>query len=118
MWAEHEQPGEMELSGGESAEQYGEASDETSGGNAPEGLVFRQAELVDAIRVEARARAGAVNAAGFDLAEMDEELREQVVRTIHEAARPFEELGVGELRERRSTTGVGCMNVCVRLHAP
>jgi hypothetical protein len=115
--AKHEQAREMELAGGESVEQCWEASDETSGGNAPESLVLRQAQFVDTVGVEARAGPRAVNAARFDLAEVDEELGKQLVRTTHEAARPFEELGIGELRERRWAWNAGCINVCVRLHA-
>jgi hypothetical protein len=91
----------MELAGGESVEQRREASDETSGRNPPESLVLRETELIDAVNVEARAGASAVNAARFDLAEVDEELSEQVIGTTHEAPRAFKELGVGELRERR-----------------
>jgi hypothetical protein len=49
------------------------------------------------ICIKARAGARAVNAARFGFAEVDEELGEQLVRATHEAARPDEELLVGEL---------------------
>ena len=101
--AEHEQPGEVELAGGERVEQRREASDETSGSDAAKGLVLREAEFVNAVGVEARAGARAVNAARFDLAEVEEELGEQLVRATHEAAGAFEELGVGEPLEPRSS---------------
>jgi len=42
-----------------------------------------------------------VYATRFDFAEMNEELGEHLVRATGETARPFEELGVGELREQR-----------------
>jgi hypothetical protein len=114
--AEHEQPGEVELARGQRVEQRREASDETSGCNSAKSLVLREAELVDAVRVEARAGARAVNAARFDFAEVDEELGEQLVRATNETAGSVEELGVGELLERRSGTRNGRIDRCVRLH--
>ena len=59
-----------------------------------------------------------MNAARFDLAEVDEELREQVIGTTHETACAFEQLGVGELRERRLAKSAGCIDGYVRLHRP
>jgi hypothetical protein len=97
--AEHEQPGKVELAGGQRVQECREASDETSGGNAAKGFVFGEAELINAVGVEARAGARAVNAARFDLAEVNEELGEQLVRATHEAAGSREELAIGEMLE-------------------
>src|SRR3954468_9918626 len=97
VWAKHEQLREVELARGEGVEQRREASDETSGGNAAESLVLGEAELVDAIAVETRAGTRAVNAARFYLAEVDEELGEQLVRAAYETSGAVEELGVREM---------------------
>jgi hypothetical protein len=115
--AKHEQPCEVELAGTHSLEQCREASDETSGGNAAKGLVLREAELVDAVSVETRAGARAVNAAQFDLAEVNEELGEHLIRAAYEAARPSKELGVREMIEQSSGMSNGPIDRCVRLHA-
>ena len=49
--AKHKQAGEVELAARQSVEQRREASDETSGGNASESLVFREAELINTVDV-------------------------------------------------------------------
>jgi hypothetical protein len=115
--AKHEQAREVELARAERVEQRGEPSDETSGSNAAKGFVLGEAELVNAVGVEARTGARAVNAAGFGLAEVDEELGEQLVGATHEPASPLEELGVRQLLEPRSETRNGRIDRCIRLHA-
>src|SRR5215471_13390234 len=88
--AEHEQAREVELAEGDGVTQRREASDEARSGNPAKGFVFREPKLVDAIDVKARARSGAVNATGLDLAEVREELGEKLVRAPNETARAGE----------------------------
>jgi hypothetical protein len=89
----------MELTRGQSIEQRRKALDETRSRDAAKCFVFREAELVDAVRVEARAGTRAVDSAGFDFSEMGEELSEELIGAAHEAACAREELGVREVLE-------------------
>jgi hypothetical protein len=70
--------------------------DEASGLGAPERDVFTHAQLVDAVRVERRARAVAVDAAALELAEMGEQVGESDVGARREATRRRVELWVGQ----------------------
>ena len=95
--AEHQQGGEVELACGNRVEQGGKAAHEARGGDAAVGFVFGEAQFVDAVDVEARACADAVDTAGLHLGEVGEQGRQELVRTTDESSRGGEELAVGEL---------------------
>jgi hypothetical protein len=84
---EQEQPGEVELAGSDGIEQPRKFADEPRRRDAAHRRIFRQSELVDAVREQARARAGAVQTARFDLAQMREQRCEHVVRSSDQPAR-------------------------------
>jgi hypothetical protein len=83
---EHQPAREVELTGGNGIEQRGKAAHEASCADAAKGFVFGKAEFVNAIGVEARAGTGAVDAARFDLGEVCEQARQQLVRATDEPA--------------------------------
>jgi hypothetical protein len=68
--AEHQQAREVELASGNGLQQQGEAAHEAGGSDTAIRFVFGEAQLVDAVGVEARAGTSAVDAARFDLAEV------------------------------------------------
>ena len=74
----------MELTGGNGIEQRGKTAHEASGADAAEGFVFGKAQLVDAVSVEARAGTSAVDTARFDLGEVSEQARQELVRATDE----------------------------------
>src|SRR6188472_1604435 len=91
--SEHQEARQVKLSGGDGTEQRREALHESSCGNPAKCLVFRETELIDAVRVKARRCACAMNPALLDLGEVLEELREKSIRPTHERAGLREELG-------------------------
>jgi hypothetical protein len=95
--SQHQQAREVELTGGDRVEQRGKAAHETGGSDATKRLVFREPKLVNAIAVEARASASAMDAARFDLPEVREQARQELVRATDEPSRDCEQLRVGEL---------------------
>jgi hypothetical protein len=94
---EHQQTGEVELARSDGLEQLGKAAHEARGGDPAKRFVFREAQFVNAIAVEARAGTGTVDAAGFDLAEVPEQARQELVRATDEPSRGREQLRVGEV---------------------
>src|SRR5690349_7193808 len=91
---QHEQPSEVKLPRGERIQQCRKAPHQAGRRDSTKRLVLREAKLVDAIRVEARASADPMDAARFHLAEVREQLREQLVRPPHETACTSKQLGV------------------------
>ncbi len=87
VWSEHQETGEVELSGSDGVEERGKLVDEARGGHAANRGVFREAQLVNAVGVQARTRSSAVEAARFDLAEVREQRRKHLVRTPDQRAR-------------------------------
>jgi hypothetical protein len=99
---EHQEASEVKFSCGYVIEQRGKAAHEAGGGNSAIRFVLRQAQFVDAVDIEARAGAGAVDAARLDLGEVGKQGGEQLVRATDEASRGDEQFGVEELRRIRS----------------
>jgi hypothetical protein len=95
--AKHQEPSEVELVRGQRIEQRRKAPDETRSCYATKCLVFREAELVDAVGVEARAGARAVDATGFHLGEVGEELGQDLIRAPYETACTRKQLSVREV---------------------
>ena len=85
--AEHKKTGQVQLAGGDGIEERRKAPNESCSCNAPEGFVLRQAKLVDAIGVEARAGARAMDAASLHFAEVGEQRGEEQIRATDEASR-------------------------------
>ena len=83
---QHQQAREVELTCGNGIEQRGKAAHEACRADAAEGFVFGKAELVDAVGVEARAGTSAVDTAHFDLGEVREQARQQLIRATDEPA--------------------------------
>jgi hypothetical protein len=83
---QHQQPGEVEFTCGNGIEQCGKAAHEASRADAAERFVFGETQLVNTIRVQARASAGAMDPARFDLGEVREQARQQLVRATDEPA--------------------------------
>ena len=81
---QHQQAREVEFTGGNGIEQRGKTAHEASRADAAECFVFGKAELVDAVGVEARAGTSAVDAALFDLGEVGEQARQELVRATDE----------------------------------
>jgi hypothetical protein len=76
----------VELTGGNGIEQRGKAAYEASRADAAKGFVFGEAEFVDAVGVEARAGPSAMDTARFDLREVLEQARQELVRATDEPA--------------------------------
>jgi hypothetical protein len=87
----------VELTSSHRVPQGGKAADQTGGGDAAKGLVFGKAQFINAVRIEARAGTGPVDAACLDLAEVGEQGGEELVGAADEASRGSEQLGVGQL---------------------
>jgi hypothetical protein len=83
---QHQQAREVELAGGNGIEQHGKAAHEASRADAAERFVFGETQLVNTIRVQARASAGAMDPARFDLGEVREQARQQLIRATDEPA--------------------------------
>jgi hypothetical protein len=97
MRTEHQEAGEVELTSSHRVPQGGKAADQTGGGDAAKGLVFGEAQLINAVRIEARTGTDPVDAARLDLAEVGEQGGEQLVGAADEASRGSEQLGVAQL---------------------
>jgi hypothetical protein len=97
--AQHQEPGEVKLPGSQRVEQRRKAPDETRCRDATKCFVLRETELVHAIRVEAGAGAGAVDAARFHLGEVSHELGHEPVRATNQAPGAGENLVVREVHE-------------------
>jgi hypothetical protein len=97
MRAEHQKTGEVKLPRGDGAAEERKAAHQASGGDPAISFVLRETQLVDAIGVQTRAGAAAMDAASFDLGKMQEQGGEQLVRTTDEQARCDEQLRVREV---------------------
>jgi hypothetical protein len=103
---EQEKTREVKLAAGDRLEQRRELSYETRGLGSTKRAVFGEAELVDAVRVEARAAALAMDPTSFDLGEVSEERCQDLIRAANEASSAREKLVVGELAETEIGRGI------------
>ncbi|HWA77027.1 MAG TPA: hypothetical protein VG937_32050 [Polyangiaceae bacterium] len=72
VWAQHEQAGQVDFTGSHGRQNGWESARESGGARPACGCVFRKAEFVDAIGVEAAAGSLAVQPARFHLGEVIE----------------------------------------------
>jgi hypothetical protein len=105
MWADHEQPRQVQLARGDSVEQFRKFSDHPGRSDAPHGFVFRQSQFVDAVCAQARACPRPVQSARFDLAQVCEQRRKYLVRAPNQRACTREQLHVRKLRYPDATVG-------------
>jgi hypothetical protein len=87
----------MKLPRGDGLQEHRKAAHESGGRDAAKRFIFGEAKLVDAIRVEARTGASAVDAARFDLTQVREQARQELVRATDEPSCDGEEFRVREL---------------------
>lgn len=66
VWPEHQQGREVELAVRDGVEERGKTSDQAGRADAAKRGVFGEAQLVDAVSVQARTSSGAVEATRFD----------------------------------------------------
>jgi hypothetical protein len=108
-----EQPSEVELARGHSVEHFGKFADQPRRGHAPDGLVFREAELIDAIGKQTRTRPLPVQLASIHFSQMRQQRREQLIRPSDQSSSVREQLGVRERRNHEITPP----RVLTRVHA-
>src|SRR6478752_701086 len=94
----------MQLATRDRVNQQREALDQLRRTGAARGGVFRETQLVDAVGVEARAGAAAMEPARFDLCQMNEQRGERSIRRADQAARALEQLTVRQMRKAALTT--------------
>jgi hypothetical protein len=78
--------GQVDLARGDAIEEHGEAPSEPGRVGAAQRGVLAHPKLVDAVGVEARARARAVKASGFDLGQVSQEAGEHLIGAAHHPA--------------------------------
>jgi hypothetical protein len=87
----------VKLPRGDGLQERRKAAHESSGGDAAKRFVFGEAEFVDAVGIKARTGANAVDPARFDLTEVREQARQELIRATDEPSRGGEELRIREL---------------------
>jgi hypothetical protein len=95
--AQHQEARQVQFAFGDGRQQRGKATHMASRSDAPERFVFGETQFVHAVGVQARTGTSAVKATRFDLSQVREETRQELVRAADEASRGREELRVGEL---------------------
>ncbi len=99
--AEQQHGREVQLAAGNSVEKLGKASQQPCRAHAPKRRIFRELQLVNAIRVHTGAGAAAMNAARFDLPQVRQQCPQQLIRGTDEPARDRKQLGIGKVGELR-----------------